>query len=83
MSLVTALGLAAAFCTTAAFVPQAVKTWRTRSTGDLSLQMYVVLVAGTALWLAYGLAIGDVPLITANGITLLLAASILYIKLRG
>lgn len=83
MSLVTALGLAAAFCTTAAFVPQAVRTWRTRSTGDLSLQMYVVLVAGTALWLAYGLAIGDVPLIAANGITLLLAASILYVKLRG
>jgi MtN3 and saliva related transmembrane protein len=82
MSIVTALGLAAAFCTTAAFVPQAVKTWRTRSTGDLSLHMYMVLVAGTALWLAYGLAIGDLPLIAANGITLLLAASILYVKLR-
>ena len=83
MSTVTALGLAAAFCTTIAFVPQAVKSWRTRSTGDLSLQMYLVLVAGTALWLAYGLAIDDLPLIAANGITLALAASILYVKLRG
>lgn len=83
MSDVTVLGFAAAACTTLAFVPQAVRTWRTRSTGDLSLGMYLVLVAGTALWLAYGLAIEDVPLIAANGVTLALAASILYVKLRG
>jgi len=45
--------------------------------------MYLVLVIGVALWLAYGLALGDLPLIAANGTTLVLAASILYFKLRG
>jgi hypothetical protein len=47
-------GLAAALCTTASFVPQVVKTWKTRSTADISLGMYLVLVFGTVLWLAYG-----------------------------
>ena len=83
MSGVTLIGFLAALCTTVAFVPQALKTWRTRSTGDLSLQMYLLMVTGTALWFAYGLALGDAPLIAANGTTLALAASILYVKLRG
>ena len=83
MSGLTVLGLLAAACTTLAFVPQVVKTWRTRSTEDISLHMYLVLVIGVALWLAYGLALGDLPLIAANGTTLVLASSILYFKLRG
>ncbi len=77
-----ALGLSAAFCTTAAYIPQAVKVWRTRSTHDVSLVMFIVMVLGVALWLLYGLVISDKPLIIANGITLLLAASILICKLR-
>jgi MtN3 and saliva related transmembrane protein len=78
----TFLGLAAALCTTASFVPQVVKTWRTRSTADISLGMYLVLVFGTVLWLAYGVLLEDVPLIVGNGITLVLAGSVLFFKLR-
>jgi MtN3 and saliva related transmembrane protein len=83
MSGLTLLGLLAAACTTIAFVPQAVRTWRTRSTGDLSLHMYVLFVTGVALWLVYGVFLESLPLIAANGTTLVLAASILYVKLRG
>ena len=82
MSKLTFLGLAAAFCTTVAFVPQVVKTWTTRSTGDISLSMFLVLVIGIVLWLTYGTLLGDVPLIVANGITLILAGIILVLKLR-
>lgn len=82
MSKLTFLGLAAACCTTIAFVPQLVKTWKTRSTADLSLGMFLVLVIGIILWLAYGMLLGDVPLIVANGITLVLAGIILVFKLR-
>ena len=82
MSKLTFLGLAAAFCTTVAFVPQVVKTWTTRSTADISLSMFLVLVIGIVLWLAYGTLLGDVPLIVANGITLILAGIILGLKLR-
>jgi MtN3 and saliva related transmembrane protein len=83
MSSLTMIGLLAAACTTLAYVPQVVKTWRTRSTEDISLHMYLLMVTGVALWLVYGLALGNGPLIAANGATLALAASILYVKLRG
>ncbi len=80
--LITALGLAAAFCTTTAFAPQALKAWRSRSTADISLSMFLLMVAGIVLWLAYGVLIGDIPLIAANAVTLCLAGSILALKLR-
>ena len=82
MNFVTLLGLAAAFCTTVAYLPQALKTWRTRSTGDLSLPMLLVLTTGLLLWLVYGLIIGNVPLIFANSVTFALTAVILYFNLR-
>jgi len=80
--LITALGLAAAFCTTAAYAPQALKAWRSRSTADISLSMFLLMVTGIVLWLIYGLLIGDMPLIVANGVTLCLAGTILALKLR-
>jgi len=82
MNPVTLIGLAAAFCTTIAYLPQAIRTWRTRSTKDLSLPMLVVLSTGLLLWLIYGAIIRDVPLIAANSVTLVLACTILYFKLR-
>ena len=82
MSLSMLVGLIAGWCTTLAFVPQVVKTWRTRSTSDISLGMFLVLVFGIILWLLYGFLIGDVPLIAANAVTLFLTAAILAFKLR-
>jgi MtN3 and saliva related transmembrane protein len=82
MQKLTLLGLVAACCSTAAFVPQVVKTWKTRSTADLSLSMFLMLVIGIILWLAYGMLLGDLPLIVANGIVLILAGIILVFKLR-
>ena len=76
------LGFAAATCTTLAYVPQFVKVWRTRSTEDISLGMFLVLVLGVALWLLYGLLSGDGPLIASNAITLVLAGAILFMKLK-
>jgi MtN3 and saliva related transmembrane protein len=82
MTPITFIGLAAAFCTTAAFLPQVIQTWRTRSTKDLSLPMFAVFTTGIFLWLVYGAIIRDVPLIAANGVTFLLSGTILYFKLR-
>ena len=76
------IGFAAATCTTVAYAPQAVKVWKTRSTGDISLGMFLVMVLGLALWLVYGLLSGDAPLVAANAITMLLAGGILVMKLR-
>ena len=56
--------------------------WRTRSTGDISLKMFLVLVTGLALWLAFGVLKGEWPIILANGVTLMLAGAILLFKLK-
>jgi MtN3 and saliva related transmembrane protein len=82
MSALTFLGLAAACCTTLAFVPQVVKAWKTRSTTDISLGMFLTMCLGIVLWLLYGGLRGDIPLIIANVITLILAGLILLLKLR-
>ena len=75
------VGMLAAALTTSAFFPQAVKTIRTGETAGLSLAMYLMLVGGVTMWLAYGLLIGSLPLILANGIVLLPQAMILSLML--
>jgi MtN3 and saliva related transmembrane protein len=79
---ISVLGLVAGFCTTAAFIPQVAKTWRTRHTRDLSLGMFSIYVTGVALWLLYGIVLQDIPIIAANGATFVLSAAMLYFKLR-
>ncbi len=78
----TVTGLAAAALTTSAYLPQAVKTVRMRSTGDISLAMYVVLNFGTLLWLVYGILILNLAIILANSITIVFTGTILYLKVR-
>lgn len=76
------LGFVAATLTTVAFVPQALKTLRSRDTRSISLGMYVIFTVGLCFWLAYGIALGSWPMILSNCITLLLALLILALKLR-
>ncbi|SMC24826.1 MtN3 and saliva related transmembrane protein [Andreprevotia lacus DSM 23236] len=82
MNLVDLLGLMAGACTTAAFVPQVIMVWRTRSAKDISLGMYCLFVSGVFMWLVYGILANAMPVIVANAITLVLAASVLVMKLR-
>ena len=76
------IGYAAATLTTASFVPQAWLTFKTRDVSGISLGMYSAFTLGIALWLAYGLRIEAWPVVMANVITLVLAASILVMRLR-
>lgn len=76
------IGYLAAFLTTAAYVPQAYKVLVERHTKSLSLGMYSMMTCGIACWLVYGLMIGDIPIIVANGVTLVLAFAILVMKIR-
>ena len=76
------IGYAAAFLTTASFLPQVIKVWRSRSARDISLATYGMFTLGAALWLAYGLVIQATPVILANAVTVVLAAAVLVAKLR-
>jgi MtN3 and saliva related transmembrane protein len=76
------IGYSAATLTTVSFVPQALKTFRTRDVSGISLVMYSLFATGVALWLVYGVMLGEAPIYVANAITLALALAVLVMKLR-
>ena len=76
------VGSAAGVLTTIAFIPQVIKTWRSGSADDISLFMFLLFSTGVLLWLIYGIAIHSMPVIAANSITLLLAVTILALKIH-
>lgn len=76
------VGFVAGCLTTAAFVPQVVHVWTTRSTRDISLMTFLIFCPGLALWLLYGIWLGSLPIVVTNAVTLALALTILGFKLR-
>lgn len=76
------VGLTAGVLTTAAYVPQVYKTWRSKSAGDISLVMYLSMTLGLFLWLVYGVLLRAPSVIIANGVSLALAAWMLRMKMR-
>lgn len=82
MNYISIMGFAAGILNTFCYLPQVVKIWQTRHTKDLSLPMYIALTVGTILWFLYGLLLKQPPIYLANGIALLLTASILYLKIK-
>lgn len=76
------LGVAAGTLTTLSFVPQVLKTWRTKSVEDVSLWMLLAFNGGITLWLMYGILTEKPSIIFANAITLVLALTLLGLKLK-
>lgn len=83
MNETTLIGMFAGVLTTAAFVPQVVKTWRTRKAHDFSWLWLTLFSAGIATWLGYGILMDDIAIVVANAVTLVLVISITVIKARG
>jgi len=81
MIFVDYIGSIAATCTTMAFIPQAVQSYKTRDLSGISLPMYFIFTLGVAMWLVYGLLKRDWPIIIANTITVALSAMILVLKI--
>jgi len=82
MDFLTILGLAAATLTTTAFLPQMFKTWQTKSAKDVSLVTLITFITGVFLWLIYGIYLQSLPIILANGVTLVFNLIILWLKIR-
>ena len=76
------IGFVAAFCTTAAFVPQLMRVLKLRSAREISLPTFLLFSVGVALWLVYGLYTGSKPVIASNVVTLVLSLSILFFKVK-
>ena len=82
MQLSDALGYLAATLTTVSFVPQAWRTFRTKDVSGISVKMYTLFTLGVAVWLAYGIVLGEVPMMIANSTTLLLAIPVLVMRIK-
>jgi len=76
------LGYVAALLTTASFLPQVIKTVKTKDTSGISLYMYFFFVIGIVLWFIYGVKIGSMPIILANLFTGLMSSVILFYKIK-
>ena len=81
-NLITVLGLTAGLLTTMAYLPQLIKTWKSKSAQDLSWSMLITLCIGIILWLVYGAYVRDIPIIAANIFTFLFAGMILALKIK-
>ena len=75
------IGAIAGTLTTISFVPQVIKTWRSRSASDISFSMFLLFSLGVAFSLVYGLSIQAMPIVLSNTITLILSLSIICMKL--
>jgi MtN3 and saliva related transmembrane protein len=76
------LGYLAATLTTVSFLPQVWRTFRTRDVSGISLRMYSCFTAGIAVWLAYGIALEQTPMMIANSVSLVLACAVLVMRVR-
>ncbi len=76
------VGFAAGFISMFCFLPQVIKTWKSKRTKDISLAMYAILCSGVFLWLVYGLLIRDLPVISTNIFVLMLTSAMLFFKLK-
>lgn len=82
MDTTSIIGNIAALLTTVSFLPQAIKTIKTKDTNSLSFPMYLLFVTGVSLWLVYGTLNNQMPIIVGNLITLILAGTILFFMLK-
>lgn len=82
MESASVLGFIAGTFTTIAFVPQVIKIWKSKHARDISMGTFAIFSFGVMMWLVYGIQLGAMPIILANGVTLLLSLTILVFKLK-
>ena len=76
------IGLIAAILTTAAYVPQVIKTWKTKDVESLSLSMYVVMFSGVAMWFTYGVFLNSLAIVLANIVTGALTFTLIFLIIK-
>jgi MtN3 and saliva related transmembrane protein len=82
MNLTPYVGLLAGLLTSGAAIPQVIQTYRTKHARDLSMWQLILLNLGMMLWLSYGIALGDLPLILANIFSIICYTGLIVMKLR-
>ena len=74
------VGLFGAFLSAITFIPQVILAYKSKSVGDLSLGMLLIVFTSVIVWLVYGIYLNLLPVIIANSVILLLSLVLLYFK---
>jgi MtN3 and saliva related transmembrane protein len=82
MELIDVLGMIAGSISAVTFLPQVIKTWKTKSAGDISLLMFTFATVSVILWLVYGIVKKSIPIIYTNSLVLVCSLIMLYFKCR-
>ncbi len=82
MNIALIIGWIASVLSTISFLPQVIKTWKTKHTKDLSLGMCIILFFAALSWATYGVLIKSVPIVAANTVLFTLVSIILVFKLK-
>lgn len=82
MTYIDFLGYIAGILVVISLLPQAIKSWKTKSTRDISLWRYIIYTIGLILWITYAVIIKNGPVAVMNSVGLVLAFSILFLKIR-
>ena len=83
MTFTSIIGSLAAIVITAGYLPQTIRTVRTRSTDDIAMGSFLLLLLGSVLWVVYGFLIEDVPLVVANGLASIMSGTVFVIKMNN
>jgi MtN3 and saliva related transmembrane protein len=82
MNAIELLGMSAGLISSITFIPQVIKTWRSKSAKDISLLMFTFATASVIMWLIYGILIKNTPIIFTNGTILVFSSLMLYFKFK-
>ena len=82
MAFVTLLGLFSSFLTVSAYLPQVLKSWKSKETKDLSLKTFGTFCVASSLWMVYGVLQEDLAIMITNAILLCFQVSLVYLKVR-
>lgn len=80
MTWIEVAGHTGAFLSSITFIPQVIKAWQSKSVGDLSLAMMIIVFTSTLVWLVYGISLNLLPVIICNGIIAILSLLLIYFK---
>lgn len=82
MDIIEVLGMAAGTISSITFLPQVIKTWKSKSAKDISLWMFLLVTLSVVMWLIYGILRNSIPIIYTNSMVLLMSLIMLYFKYR-
>ena len=76
------IGIVAGVLTSSSIIPQLVKTIKTKEVADLSIYIFIILIAGNSLWGYYGILLKDIPLIATSIFSVVLNITMLILKIK-